>query len=81
MQIGTYLKSMKNDKIFEGIQVQEQKINGTYKYFSPPMRSKTVADKEKLRLRAKGFEGAFVVAFFQGKRISTKEALDLQKKK
>ena len=31
-------------------------------------------------LKEKGFKGAFVVAFYKGKRISMKEALDLQTK-
>jgi hypothetical protein len=31
-------------------------------------------------MKEKGFKGAFVVAFFKGNRISTKEALSLQSK-
>ena len=37
-------------------------------------------DELKLKMRQKGFKGAFVVAFYQGNKISIKEALSLQKK-
>ena len=37
-------------------------------------------DELKLKMREKGFKGAFVVAFYQGNKISIKEALSLQKK-
>ena len=42
--------------------------------------SKQEVDKVCLKMREKGFKGAFVVAFYKGSKISTKEALDLQKK-
>jgi hypothetical protein len=34
----------------------------------------------KLKMKEKGFKGTFVVAFFKGERIPTKEALSLQSK-
>ena len=37
-------------------------------------------DEKKKQLNEKGFKGAFVVAFYKGERISTKEALDLRTK-
>ena len=41
---------------------------------------KSSADNVKIKMREKGFKGAFVVAFYQDKRISMQEALDLQTK-
>ncbi len=80
VQIGTYLKSMINTPLFKEINAEEQSINGTYKYFVGDITDKKDADSLKLELRTKGFKGAFVVAFYKGKLISTKEALDLQTK-
>ena len=80
VQIGTYLKSMLDQKEFVNLNAEEVKINGTYKYFIISGNDKNEADKLKNNLRENGFNGAFVVAFLDGKRISTKEALNLQNK-
>tara|TARA_B100001113_G_scaffold111853_1_gene90801 strand:- start:1104 stop:2258 length:1155 start_codon:yes stop_codon:yes gene_type:complete len=80
VQIGTYLKSMLDQKEFVNLNAEEIKINGTYKYFIISGNDKKEAEKLKNNLRENGFNGAFVVAFLDGKRISTKEALNLQNK-
>ena len=80
VQIGTYLKSMLNDALFKEINAEQQVINGTFKYYVGNETDKSSVDKLKNQLKEKGFKGAFVVAFYKGERISTKEALDLQTK-
>ena len=80
VQIGTFLRSMLNNQQFTDLKVEEEKINGTFKYFVNAGSSKKEADKLKIRLRDLGFNGAFIVAFLNGKQISTKEALNLQNK-
>ena len=80
VQIGTFLRSMLNNPQFTDLKVEEEKINGTFKYFVNVGSSKKEADKLKIRLRDLGFNGAFIVAFLNGKQISTKEALNLQNK-
>ena len=80
VQVGTYLKSMLYDKSFMNLNAYEEIINGTYKYYVGNVYSKVSADNIKVKMREKGFKGAFVVAFYQDKRISMQEALDLQTK-
>ena len=80
VQIGTYLKSMLNDALFKEINAEQQVINGTFKYYVGNETDKSSVDKLKNQLKEKGFKGAFVLAFYKGERISTKEALDLQTK-
>jgi N-acetylmuramoyl-L-alanine amidase len=80
IQIGTFLKSMLNNQQFIDLKAEEIMINGTYKYFVKSGNNKEDADKLKNKLRELGFNGAFIVAFFDGKQISTKEALNLQNK-
>ncbi|MGY8954752.1 MAG: N-acetylmuramoyl-L-alanine amidase [Flavobacteriales bacterium] len=80
VQVGTYLKSMLNDALFKEINAEQQVINGTFKYYVGNETDKSSVDKLKNQLKEKGFKGAFVVAFYKGERISTKEALDLQTK-
>ena len=80
VQIGTYLKSMLTQDIFQELAAEERIINGTYKYFVGNSSNKEEIDQLKLELQKRGFKGAFVVAFNKGLQISTKEALDLQKK-
>ena len=80
VQVGTYLKSMLNVALFKEINAEQQVINGTFKYYVGNETDKSLVDKLKNQLNEKGFKGAFVVAFYKGERISTKEALDLQTK-
>jgi N-acetylmuramoyl-L-alanine amidase len=80
IQIGTFLRSMLNNNQFTDLNVEEEKINGTFKYFVDAGNSKIEADRLKINLRNLGFKGAFIVAFLDGKQISTKEALNLQNK-
>ena len=80
LQIGTYLKSMLNEALFKEINVEEEMLNGTFKYYVGNETDKLAIDKLKRKMKEKGFKGAFVIAFFKGNRISTKEALSLQSK-
>jgi len=80
VQIGTYLKSMLSDKSFMNLNAYEEIINGTYKYYVGNANNKVSADNLKVKMREQGFKGAFVVAFYQEKRISMQEALGLQTK-
>ena len=80
VQIGTFLKSMSNQHQFIELKAEEEKINGTYKYYVLAGNNKKDADKLKDYLREIGFKGAFIVAFLDGKQISTKDALNLQNK-
>ena len=80
VQIGTYLKSMLNLSQFKEINAIEEKINGTFKYYVNAGSIKEEADILKNNLVDLGFKGAFIIALFNGKRISTKEALNLQNK-
>ena len=80
VQIGTYLKSMLNDALFKEINAEEEMLNGTFRYYVGSETDKLAIDKLKIKMKKKGFKGAFVVAFYKGNKISTQEALDLQKK-
>jgi len=80
VQIGTYLNSMLDNVLFREVKAEQQVLNGTFKYYVGQETNKLSADKLKNELKEKGFKGAFVVAFYKGERISTKEALDLQTK-
>ena len=79
VQIATNLTSIINDKKFVGIKVEEKLVNGIYKYYVGSNTDKRIVDEMKTDLKNNGFKDAFVVAFYNGKRISTKDALNLQK--
>ena len=79
VQIATNLTSIFNDKKFAGIKVEEKLVNGIYKYYVGSNTDKRIVDEMKTDLKNNGFKDAFVVAFYNGKRISTKDALNLQK--
>ena len=81
VQIGTYLKSMKNTKPFINIGVQEELLNGTFKYYVGAEKYKSNAEEIKKKMINLGFDGAFVVAFYKDVRVSIQEALNLQNEK
>ena len=81
VQIATNLTSIYNDKKFEEIEVEEKIVNGIYKYYVGSNTDKSIIDRKKIELINNGFKDAFVVAFYNGERISTKDALNLQKTK
>ena len=80
VQIGTYLKSMLNSRTFNNIKdLEEVFVNGSYKYYIRCGDDKKFADDMRKIMIDNGFSGSFVTAFYKGKQISTKEALNLQK--
>jgi len=79
VQIGTYLKSMKNESVFVSVDAEERLVNGVFKYYVGDNAIKKDADKIRKNMLGLGFQGAFIVAFYKDERISMKEALDLQK--
>ncbi len=81
VQIGTFLKSMINDKLFVDIKSQEINLDGVYKYYVGNEIDKQNAEKIKRKMINLGFSGSFIVPFLDGERISIKEALDLQMKR
>jgi uncharacterized membrane protein len=65
-----------NSPLFRGLKnVWEYKDGGLYKYTVGNQKDLKSASVLRLELRRKGFSGAFVVAFKNGKRIPVKEAL------
>ena len=81
VQIGTYLKSMLNSRTFNNIkELEEVFVNGSYKYYIRCGVDKKFADDMRKIMIDNGFSGSFVTAFYEGKQVSTKEALNLQKK-
>ena len=81
VQIGTYLKSMLSSRTFNNIKdLEEDFVNGSYKYYIRCGEDKKFADDMRKNMIDNGFSGSFVTAFYKGKQISTKEALNLQKK-
>ncbi len=81
VQIGTYLKSMLNSRTFNNIkELEEVFVNGSYKYYIRCGVDKKFAEDMRKIMIDNGFSGSFVTAFYKGKQISTKEALNLQKK-
>ena len=81
VQIGAYLKSMLNSRTFNNIKdLEEVFVNGSYKYYIRCGDDKKFADDMRKNMIENGFSGSFVTAFYKGKQISTKEALNLQKK-
>ena len=80
VQIGTYLKSMINVPLFKEIGAFEENTQSIYKYYVGNTSDKNIVEKIRRDMKEKGFKDAFIVAFYKGKRISTKEALNLQKK-
>ena len=80
VQIGTYLRSMKDVRSFIAIRPIELEIDGMFKYYVGDANNKDDAIIVKKRMLNAGFKDAFIVAFYKNKRISMSEALALQKK-
>lgn len=78
VQIGTYLKSMKDDKSFIQVGASEIISDDIFKYYVGSETKKDAADRIKNQMLDLGFNGSFIVAFYKDIRISMKEALALQ---
>ena len=66
---------------FNGVEnVEFYEAGGVFRYTVGSEKSISTANILQLKLREKGFEDAFIVAFNNGKRISLSEAINLEKK-
>ena len=69
------------DPFFKGLKnVKEYLHNGLYKYTVGSSQSTEETNKNKNKLRSRGFRGAFVVPFRKNNRISSQEAKAIHKK-
>lgn len=69
-----------NSARFKGEKVRSYSQDGLYKYVVGEWKSMDEASSQQRRLRQAGFEGAFVVAFQNGNRITVQEARELLSK-
>ncbi|MEE2931273.1 MAG: N-acetylmuramoyl-L-alanine amidase [Bacteroidota bacterium] len=81
IQLATSVTSIKENSLFLNLDVQEVEAEEGYKYFIGETENKNEIDSVKNAIVNKGFQDAFIVAFYQGMQISVKEALNLQKTK
>ncbi|MBW6482634.1 MAG: N-acetylmuramoyl-L-alanine amidase [Vicingaceae bacterium] len=66
---------------FNGVEnVEFYEAGGIFRYTVGSEKSISAANILQLKLREKGFEDAFIVAFNNGKRIALSEAINLEKK-
>ena len=71
-----------NHKIYDAFDdVREDYENGIYKYSTGLLSDKNEAIKLQTKLRQQGYKDAFVIAFFNNKKISVKEAAEKSLKK
>ena len=74
---GSKLKS--NDKRLKGVKADYFRENGMYKYTYGETSDYEEIQRTRKNISAK-FKEAFVVAFIDGKKVNTKEAIDIYKK-
>lgn len=80
VQLGIYQADMRKSKEFQGLEVEQEVVDGLFKYYIGNTAIKQEADNLRKKMVDLGFDGAFVIALKEGKRISIQEALNLQKK-
>ncbi len=69
-----------NSDKFKGIlDIEEMHIDNYYKYFTGSSGKLADVSQLKTEIKQKGVKDAFVVAFYNGERISIKQALTLEK--
>jgi hypothetical protein len=70
------------DSFFKGLKgIKEYLHKGLYKYTIATNKTMGEAKQNKNELRSQGFSGAFVVPFYDNKRISTQEAKTIVEKR
>ena len=70
-----------NSTRFKGLSVKEYQQDKLYKYYTGSFAKDLDAAKNyKIELQEKGFQHAFVIAFFNGERISIEKAIKLAEK-
>jgi N-acetylmuramoyl-L-alanine amidase len=71
-----------NHKVYKSFDdVREEFENNMYKYSTGLVKTKEEAIAMQSKIRGMGYKDAFVVAFFNNKKISIKEASEISKKK
>ncbi len=80
VQIGAFRHEMSGDK-FKGLNplTAETTPQGFYRYTAGVFTHFEAADKAKNDIRSLGFNDAFIVAFYNGKRISVNDAMAMIK--
>ena len=77
MTAGSKLKA--GDKRLKGVKASYYKENGMYKYTYGESSDYDAIAKKRKEISAK-FKEAFIVAFIDGKKVNTKEAIEIYRK-
>lgn len=81
VQIGVYLNPISSGKVFKGIQsISKKSAESGVKYFSGSFSTFGNAQDGKENINELGITDAFIVAYFDGKRISIQAALAYENK-
>lgn len=79
VQILTSGKKLRsNDKRLKGVKAEYYIENGTYKYTYGESENYNVILKKRKEI-SKKFKEAFIIAFMNGKRVNTQEAIKIYK--
>ncbi len=75
VQLGAYSRRLSKN-VFKNVNdvIEIQTEDGLYKYMSGSFTSFDAAGKHKVELLLKGYQGAFITAYKDGKHVSLKEA-------
>ena len=78
VQIGVYNKAVKTDRFPKVDEIMNIKLsNGQYRYSTGMFKNTIEASKRKKEVVQNGISDAFVVAYYNGKRISLRKAKEL----
>lgn len=74
VQVGAFSKPIAKTGVFNISPLVTKYVNGLYKYTTGIYKSVQNADGRKMEVRAKGIPDAFVIAYYNGERVTLIEA-------
>ena len=77
VQVGAFSKPIKKDDDYNISPLVMQRVNNLYKYSTGIFPSISVANQRKEEIKQKGISDAFIVAYYNGSRITIAKSLEI----